>query len=117
MNKFQLMDAISLSNLGRNEKLILNLLVRAADSDFKCFISVSSITAMTSICNTSYKKAVNSLIDMGLIRREFKYTDKGQQRYNCFYIPEFMFNLSQSKVIQKINEAIKEKLKWLIKIN
>lgn len=109
MNKFQLMDAVSLSNLGKNEKLVLNLIVRAADSDFKCSISVSSITVMTSMCSSSYKKAVNSLIDMGLIRREFNYTDTGKQKCNCFYIPEFMFNLNQSKVIQKINEAIKEK--------
>lgn len=95
-----------MSNLSQNEACILNLFVLMSDEQYKCFPSVGTITKMTKMCVTSYKKAINNLIDMGLVRRQFRYNkETGQQRSNYFHLRSFLFSGNQNSVTILINKA------------
>lgn len=114
MNKFELINALALTELGRNEIALMNYFVLRSDSELKCFPCVKTIVAGTKLCETVYKKTVKRLIDLGLVRREFRYNKiTGQQRSNYFFLSDEIFTLPVSEIINKINIAIRSLKKTL----
>lgn len=115
INKLELTWAIGPSSLNRNEALLLRFLVLCADDNYKCFPSVGTITEQTKMCETSYKKAINSLIGMGLVRRQFRFSkENGQQRSNYFFLSASLFSGTKEAITNYINRARKA---WLLKEN
>lgn len=115
MNKFELINALAVTDLDRNEIALMNYFVLRSDKDLKCFPCVKTIIDATKLCETVYKKTIKRLIDLGLVRREFRYSKiTGQQRSNYFFLSAEIFTLSKTEIIDKINIAInslKESLK------
>lgn len=115
IDKNKLTWAIGPSSLNRNEALLLRFLLLCADDNGKCFPSVGTITEQTKMCETSYKKAINSLIGMGLVRRQFRFSkENGQQRSNYFFLSAFLFSGTKEAITNFINRARKA---WLEKEN
>jgi predicted transcriptional regulator len=86
MTKGELLNHLYKANLPMRATLVMNYLINRANQEPTCFPAIKTIASDCNISKRTVQRALNDLLEAGMIKKESRYRENGGQSSNLYTI-------------------------------
>jgi predicted transcriptional regulator len=86
MNKGELLNHLYKANLPMRATLVMNYLINRANQELTCFPAIKTIASDCNMSKRTVQRALNDLLEVGMIKKESRYRENGGQSSNLYTI-------------------------------
>lgn len=86
MTKGELLNHLYKANLPMRATLVMNYLINRANKQLTCFPAIKTIATDCNMSKRTVQRALNDLLEAGMIKKESRYRENGGQSSNLYTI-------------------------------